>query len=208
MKKRLIKNKEWLWVLLVIFGVVMIYLFLYDIPGRNSHDTGILQKILDTFNTEIVSALSVGVGFGVFFHKLESNRLRSERKLFQRVELRNRALECFEEINKIIVKIRFHDAIEDYDHVDIRVDFDQMANFFIELQEIYKNIPGAIPQMEAVDKLSTIYHGWNKYGLNEYFEFKKPKDVESHKKIVSDAEKYLNSLKEALVEFIYTLQLE
>ena len=158
---------------------------------------------LETLITNIVAGLLTAATVGIFLHKLESSRRTGERRLQQRLELRKRALWCFEEINKLIVKIRFYKTSESYDYKDIRVSFDQMANFFVELQEIYKKIPGAIPNIEALDKLDRFYQGWDRY-----FSFEKPEDLENYKKAVKDSEGYLTCLKKALIEFIDTLQLE
>lgn len=197
MKEFFRKNKEFIWISLVTIVVGIIYFFFY-VPNND-----IATMLLYTLNTNIVAALLTAVGVGIFLHKLESGRRIGERRLLQRVELRKRALECFEEINKLIIKIRFYKTPESYDHKDIRVSFDQMANFFVELREVYQKIPGAIPKMETVDKLDKFYQGWNKY-----FSFEKPEDLESFKKSVKDAEEYLACLKKALIEFIETLQLE
>jgi len=197
MKEFFRKNKEFVWASLVIIVVAIVYFFLY-VPDDNG-----INMFLEALNTNIVAALLTAVGVGIFLHKLESSRRTGERRLLQRVELRKRALECFEEINKLIIKIRFYKTPEGYDYKDIRASFDQMANFFVELQEIYKKIPGAIPKMEAADRLDKFYQGWNKY-----FSFEKPEDLENYKKSVKDAEEYLTCLKKALIEFIETLQLE
>lgn len=197
MKEFFRKNKESTLISLVTIAVGIIYFFLY-VPDNN-----IVTRFLDTLNTNIVAALLTAVGVGIFLHKLESEGSICERRLLQRVELRKRALECFEEINKLIVKIRFYKTPESYDYKDIRISFDQMANFFVELEEIYKKIPGAIPNMEAADKLDRFYQGWSKY-----FSFEKPEDLESYKKSIKGAEEYLVCLKKALIEFIETLQLE
>lgn len=197
MKEFFRKNKEWIQALFVIVSIGVIYFFFYVPDGNKA------RMVLETLNTNIVAALLTAVGVGVFLHKLESSRRIGERRLLQRVEIRKRALECFEEINKLIVKIRFYKTPESYDYKDIRISFDQMANFFVELEEIYKKIPGAIPNTKAVEKLDKFYQGWSKY-----FSFEKPEDLESYKKSVKDAEEYLACLKKTLIEFIETLQLE
>ena len=151
------KNKEWIFALLAIAVIVIVY-FLFYVPKGND-----FRMFLETLNTNIVAGLLTAVIVGIYLHKLESSRRTGDRRLQQRLELRKRALECFEEINKLIVKIRFYKTSESYDYKDIRISFDQMANFFIELQEIYKKIPGAIPSVSALDKLDRFYQGWNKY---------------------------------------------
>jgi len=197
MKEFFRKNKEWIFALLAIAVIVIVY-FLFYVPKGND-----FRMFLETLNTNIVAGLLTAVIVGIYLHKLESSRRTGDRRLQQRLELRKRALECFEEINKLIVKIRFYKTSESYDYKDIRISFDQMANFFIELQEIYKKIPGAIPSVSALDKLDRFYQGWNKY-----FSFEKPEDLENYKKSVKDAEGYLICLKKALIGFIETLQLE
>lgn len=197
MKEFFRKNREWILALLVIIIVGAVY-FLFYVPNDSN-----FGMFLETLNTNIIAGLLTAIIVGVFLYKLESGRRTGERRLQQRLELRKRALECFEEINKLIVKIRFYKTSESYDHKDIRISFDQMANFFVELQEIYKKIPGAIPNMEALDRLDRFYQGWDKY-----FSFEKPEDLENYKKVVKDAEGYLVCLKKSLIEFIGTLQLE
>lgn len=196
MKEFLRKKLAYLIPALITVCVGIIYFFFYETASANT-------RALETLNTNIVAALVTAVIFGLFLYHLESIRGVNERRLLQRLELRKRALECFEEINKLIIKVRFYKTLDSYNIAEIRVGFDQMANFFVELQEIYKELPGVIPNLKDVDELDSFYQGWDKY-----FSFEKPEDLERFKKSVGDAEGYLVCLKKALLKFTSTLQLE
>ncbi len=178
--------------------VFLTYLFFY-----NSSSDSNLNKILKTLNNSFVSTLIVAVIFGLFLYHLESKRGREERRLQQRLELRKRAVDCFEEINKLIIKIRFYKTSDSYNLTDISISFDQVANFFLEVQQIYKKLNKVIPNIEDIDKLDGYYQGWDKYFL-----FQKSEDLERLKKYVGDSEGYLECLKKTLINFIRTLELE
>lgn len=194
MKEFLRKKLAYIIPFLITLGIIVIYFFFYEIISANT-------KIRETLNTHVT--IIAAVLFGLYLYHLESRRGLNERRLLQRLELRKRALECFEEINELIIKIRFYKTPDGYDIAEIRVSFDQMANFFVELQKIYRDLPGVIPNPKDVDELDSFYQGWDKY-----FSFEIPEDLGKLKKSVGDAEGYLVCLKKALLKFTNTLQLE
>ncbi|PIQ66567.1 MAG: hypothetical protein COV96_00770 [Candidatus Zambryskibacteria bacterium CG11_big_fil_rev_8_21_14_0_20_42_18] len=183
-----------------IFGVIVIiifFLYFYLYPNNQANT---LVKILETLDLNIVTSVIV-VGFGLFLYHLESKRGFNERLLLQRLELRKRSLECFEEINTLIIKIRFYNTSVGYDISDIRISFDKIANFFYELQNIYKNLSRVVPNKNDIEKLDNYYQGWQKY-----FTFSGESDLKQYEESVKNAEHYLVCLKKALMEFTKTLQ--
>jgi len=194
MKEFLRKKLAYIIPSLITFVILIIYFLLYDIISTN-------VRIRETLN--INGSIVAVILFGLYLYYLESKRGRDERRLLQRLELRKRALECFEEINKLIIKTRLYKTTDSYDVAEIRVSFDQMANFFVELREIYKELPGVIPNLKDADGLDSFYQGWDKY-----FSFEKPDDLNKLRKSINDAEGYLICLKKALIKFTRTLQLE
>lgn len=101
MKEFLRKKLAYLIPALITVCVGIIYFFFYETVSANT-------RVLETLNTNIVAALVTAVIFGLFLYHLESIRGVNERRLLQRLELRKRALECFEEVNKLIIEVRFY----------------------------------------------------------------------------------------------------
>jgi len=167
------------------------------------------------------SAISTIVGTGlisiIVFYL--TKKYQEERKIsLQRMELKKRAMECFEEVNKLIIKIRFYSVFAKskgdkenkfYDDLvkDIRVDFDKIANFFYELRDIYRKLPDIV-YYEDINELDKKYD--NKW--REYFLFKglREEDLNKLREVFKEREEvteYLTDLKKALVEFIRSIEI-
>ena len=183
----------------VLLFIAIIYFFFYF---ANQVDN-IWTRILETLNLNLVSTFLVAVVFGLSLYHIESKRGFGRNVLLQRMELRKRSLECLEEINKLIVKIRFYNTSDNYDASDVRISFEKITSFFNELKYIYKDLKDVVPDKKDVDNLYDYYQGWEKYFL-----FEKPDDLENYKKSIREAEGYLTCLKKRLMEFAKTLQPE
>jgi len=184
--------------LFIIVTLIIIIFWVFEFFSNINNNLKLNQNLI----AGLVSAFLIGI----FLFKLDSDARRGTTILSQRLEFKKRALDCFEKINKLIIKIRFYNT-GSYDDLlkDLRVDFDQIANFFIELQEIYKKLPGVIPDdfKGEVDKLDKFYQGWEKY-----FKFEKPEHLNELKESVQCSEAYLEALKKSLINFIDILRFE
>lgn len=184
--------------LIIVLVVVATYFFFYKTNSNN-------PRVLETLNTNIVATAVIAVFFGLTLYHLEAKRGTHERRLEQRLELRERSLKCYELVkvlkSKIIISKIFGNSDDDYK--DATTDFEQIKSYFVVLQKVYKKLPGDVALADKIEKLIEFYNGWEKYFLLE-----EPEDLEKFKKTIRDAEGYLDCLSKALLEYISSLQLE
>lgn len=182
--------------LIIVLVVVATYFFFYNTNSDN-------PRILETLNTDIVATAIIAVLFGLVLYHLESKRGTNKRRLEQRLELRNRSLECYEAVKILKIKIIISKMLGDHDYKDIAINFEQIKSYFTVLQKVYKRLPGDVALVDKLEKLIEFYNGWEKYFLLE-----RPEDLEKFKNSIRDAEGYLDCLSKALLEYISSLQLE
>jgi len=199
MKEFIRKSLAYIGPIMIAFIIFLIYFFLYDVSSEN-------LKILEILNLSVITTLLVTVVIALYLYHLESKRGRDERRLEQRLELRNRSLECYNIVKSLKIKIITYKASNDCHNLeDIAITSGQIKSYFTMLQEVYKELPGKVV---LAKELETLFESYDEDKWKMYFLLERADDLERFKKSIQDAEGYLDCLGKALLKYSLSLQLE